>query len=219
MQSTVRVFQGPDDVRGRLAELGLTIDALHRAIRTGYLARLGCNENDPPASIGILFWGRTTRGLREHLAPMGWKRSEAKLSLTVNAAEDVAIVVSTGDNATGLADGHPKTRFPKGPATWEAVAENAAQGELFPLELIETPPPTTWILLVSVRREGDKVVIHSELSLPSAIDEEGRVGSWFERVILPSIEDGDDGSHGVHMEGDGPLVPDVDVDVRRRATK
>lgn len=209
------VYEDPEEGRLRLAELGLTFDDLYRAMRYGYLARLSCNSNDPPSTVGFLLWARTTRGLREQLAPRGWMKSDKKLSVTVNPDETIAIAVSTGDDATGLVDGEPKSRFPKGPATREAVAINAdAQGELFPLAEVTKRPPTTWFLLLSVEKQKEKTVIRAELSLPSSMDEEGRIGGWFERIVLPVIEDSDDADR---RRRDDDTGPDFDVDVRKRA--
>lgn len=207
-----KVYDDPDDVPTRLAALGLTVDDLHQAIRYGYLARLGCNANDPAGFAGITLWARTTRGLRERLAPAGWKKKDGKLATVVNENETVAIVVSTGDDDTGIATGAPKTKFAKGPATAEAVEANA-QGELFPLSEVLTENPVTWVLLISVERAADKTVIRSELSRPAELDLDGRIGSWYERIVLPSMVDDDDrGSRDEPEPG-----PEFDVDVRRRA--
>jgi hypothetical protein len=208
------VHEDPYDGRERLAELGLTVDDLHHAIRFGYLARLSCNANDPPAFVGIMFWGRTTRGLRERLAPLGWKKNDVKQSTVMNADETIAILVSTGDDATGIADGDPKSRFPKGPATKAAVTANG-QGELFPLDQVTKRRPTTWVLLQNVARCEDQIVIRAELSRPSLMDEDGRIGGWFERIILPPNED-DDNGNTVRRDNREP-GPDFDIDVRRRA--
>ena len=213
-----RVYEDPDEGRDRLAELGLLPGDLPAGLRFGYLARLSCNANDPPLSVGTMFWGRMTRGLREQLAPRGWRKTDTPLSVVRNADETLDIVVCSGTNQTGVADGHPKSRFPKGRATRAAVAANAgtegAQPELFSDEEPATRRPTLWMLLVNVVPMDDKTLVRAELSLPYELDEEGRVSGWLERIILPPLEDTDNRRA---RQGDADLGPDFDVDVQRRA--
>ena len=66
----------------------------------------------------------------------------------------------------------------------------------------------TWILLVH-RTHSE---VFCELSLPSAMGNDGRVDFWQERVIIGAIP----------MEYDPveiapPSMPDIDVDVKRKA--
>lgn len=213
MPDTTQVYQDPEDVPNRLAALGLTVDDLLLSIRFGYLARLGCNANDPLAFAGITFWARTTRGLRERLAPGGWRKNDGKLATVVSPDGTIAIVVSTGDQDTGIATGEPKTKFAKGPATAEAVDANV-QGELFPLSEILKASPVTWVLLMSVETCNGRTVIRSELSRPAEVDDVGRLAKWYERIVLPNIVDDDDG--GVRRP-EPEIGPVFDVDVRRRA--
>jgi hypothetical protein len=214
------VYDAREDRDKRLAQLGLTVEDLHAPIRYAYLARLGCNSNDPPGLAGILFWGRIVRGLREHLAAKGWRKNlEGRLAATVDEGSAVSIVVSTGDDETGDATGSPKSKFTKGPATRDAVTANG-QVELFPTEFSEESIPNTWVLLVRVAHEVDaerairRTVINAELSRPSEMDDEGRIGGWFERIVLPPIIDEDDS--GAQDRDVSDIGPDFDVDVQRR---
>jgi hypothetical protein len=92
--------------------------------------------------------------------------------------------------------------------------------ELWPSEPEEKPIPNTWVLLVRVETEVDsekllrRTVISAELSRPSQMDDEGRIGEWFERIVLPQIMDEED--FGPQKGDEGDAGPDFDVDVRRR---
>jgi hypothetical protein len=178
----------------RLSALGLSADLLRDAILAGELARSSCTDNDPPALGGILGWGRTVRALRERTITLGWRRSEAgRLSTTVHPSGDLAVAVATGDEGTGLADGHPRTKHPKGPATAAAVERNQLSLPGFEPEPGPTgevtslgPAAVTWLLLIA--RTGPEV--RCELSLPGRIGEDDRVEEWRERIILEPVQVG-----------------------------
>lgn len=75
------------------------------AVMQGYLARNDCTANHPPLYPSFVAWGETVRALREHLAPTGWERNDAKnYSRTVHPNGRIAIAVATGDEATGAAN-------------------------------------------------------------------------------------------------------------------
>lgn len=204
----------PQPVEQRLADLGLTVDVLRDAVLYGQLHRDSCTPNDAPSMRGFLAWGKTLRGLAEQLAPAGWSRSdEGNYPTVVNPSGDLAIAVSTGDGATGHADARAATKYPKGPATHAAVQVNAVQLQLIdvaPIASAETHASrltrVTWLLLIA--RDGDE--IRCELSLPGAIEDDGRVESGIERIILPVFT----------IEPDTPFEEDgaeeIDVQVQRR---
>jgi len=198
----------------RLAELGLTQQLLHDAIRYGELARSTCTKNDPPALSGILGWGRTTRGLREVTIPLGWRASEAgQLSTAVHPSGGIAIAVATGDTGTGITTSTPRTKYPKGPATAAAVERNRLQLNIFALEAnVEEPDeehPVTWLLLLA-RTNSE---IRCELSLPGHIGVDDRVEDWAERIILAPLPIEPTPDLGKLEE---PAV--IDVDIERRAS-
>lgn len=189
------VLQETQQVAERLAELGLTEEVLRNALMAGDLARAACTENDPPLFRGVTFWGRTTRALRDQLAPQGWEKDDTAGFATVrNKAIGVAVVVVSGDAGTGDPGATPRSRFRKGAITIAVVDNNAQQLELFSLvregpEPKQQPPDEngliTWALL-SYRAPGSKE-IRAELSLPSSIDDDGRMGEWTQRLILAPI--------------------------------
>lgn len=200
------------EVVDRLALMGLSVDALRDAVAMGEAARNACTANDPTIAPGFLAWARTTRGLRELLAPTGWRRSsEGGLETVVAPDDKLAVLVATGDEFTGRVAGSPKTKYPKGPATVAAIEQN--QLNLFPdLEPVVPGPVRvdrlTWLLLIS-RGVGE---VRCELSLPAAIGDDGRVESWWERVILaPVALDAEPAVMSADQE------PDIVVEISRRA--
>jgi len=202
----------------RLGAIGLTADIIRDAVMAGELARSSCTRNDPPALAGLLGWGRTTRGLRERTIPLGWKRSEAgQLSTVVHPSGGVAIAVATGDEGTGVAEGTPRTKYPKGPATAAAVERNQVQLGLFEQEVdaVEDdeadaqPNVVTWLLLIA--RNGREVTF--ELSLPGRIGDDDRVEDWEERILFDAIPR----EPTPNLDKAGKAI-DIDVPVQRRAS-
>lgn len=213
-----QTYIDPVEVDNRLSELGLEEPPLTDVVRRGYVAFASCTPNDPPQYPGLHAWAIMVRGLREYLLP-AWSRSNEKnYSLVVNAEGTVAIAVATGDEATGRRGVTPSTKGSKGPSTFEAVATNQTQLNLFefpPFIPAETQTESdekrmTWILLVH-RAQGE---VRCELSLPTSMGADGRVDGWQERIILGSIPT-DPGL----LAATPPTtqLPDINVDVKRRA--
>jgi hypothetical protein len=152
------------------------------------------------------------------LAPDGWQKSdEGNYSIIMNPSATLAIVVSTGDEATGLPHRSPRTKCPKGPATAAAIRANRSQldffqeAEPFPIKPESDKGPLTWVLLV--RDTGSE--IYAELSLPLVIGDDDRIEYWRERIILPKLtEDGDDDTRKRGPDSG----PDIEVAVVRRVS-
>lgn len=207
------------DVDTRLEELGLSIDVLHAALECGQAFRDECTLNDPPAFPGMIAWARTIRSLRENLIPLGWVRSnEQKIPVVINPSGKVAIAVATGNTDTGNAGNPSKTKYPKGPATIAAVEKNAIQLTFDYYEENARKQPQrksdcmTWVLLIS--KCGDE--LRSELSLPSEIDDDGRVAAWSERILLPPIPI-DNAPQPIIFGEEG--ADDIVVEISRRFTQ
>lgn len=179
-----------------LADVGVTREQLEKVVDSGEAVRKSCTRNDPRVSVGISVWGRMVRTLREQTIPGGWKPSApGALETAVRGDGGVAISCATGDENTGIADGHPFTKYKKGPRTVEAVAKN----QLNMFALLDPPgfkreaallsdATLTWILLT----HRAKTEIRYELSLPQTVGQDGRVTGWARRIILPPLPiDGD----------------------------
>lgn len=175
-------------VTDRLAMLGLTVDVLRDAVAMGEAARNSCTANDPSIAPGFLAWAKTTRGLRDALAPANWRRSsDGGLEAILSPDGNLAIVVATGDEGTGRIDGSPKTKYPKGPATAAAIEQNQLTFAFaMPQAIIREPASAervTWLLLIARGRNE----VRCELSLPKAIGDDGKVEAWSERIILEPV--------------------------------
>jgi hypothetical protein len=215
MEAIIRIKE--PDVDARLKELGLTREILVDSAKQGHLAFIGCTINHPPLLPGILAWGETVRSLREYLAPDDWSRSdENNYSLVISPGGKIALAVATGDEETGLENGHPSNKARKGRATRRAVNQNQMSFDFGPAAALPDINPSdeekraTWILLL--HRDDNEVRL--ELSLPASITE-GHIDSWKERIILGSFPfDGDIDVIDITPE---PPQPDISIDIKRRA--
>jgi hypothetical protein len=185
-----------DKAIDRLEELGLTVEMVERVVRRADAEASVCTHLDPPIMEGLTRWARTNRYLREELIPAGWTFDNPRnLPRTIHPSGDFAIVATTGDDLTGLAELLPRTKYPKGYATAQAVEVN---GQLtldfgdFDLgpdagRAGDAGDLLTWLLLFHADEDG----FRAELSLPDAIAD-GRITSWAERIIMPVFPRDDD---------------------------
>lgn len=206
----------PASVLSRLNELGLTEAALLRAVMAGYIAKSNCTENHPPLFPPIAAWSEAVRTLRDVLKPEGWTRfNDQNSPKTVSPDGAVSIIVSTGNDATGIPSAEPATTSSKGPNTVDAIEVNRSMQLYLPgmempvsLQNEDDDKVSTWILLA----HHAKNELRAELSLPLAAGADGRVSVWQERIILSSQPlDG----HPVVITP--PVQPDIDIAVRRKA--
>ena len=179
----------------RLAELGLSTEIVERVVRRADAEASICTALDPPIMEGLTRWGRTNRFLREELIPAGWSFDNPRnLPRTIHPSGEFAIVATTGDELTGLAELLPATKYAKGYATIQAVEVNEqltldfGDFDLGPNgRASRAGDLLTWLMLFHVDEDGFRV----ELSLPDAIDD-GRITGWAERIILPVFPRDDD---------------------------
>lgn len=211
------VYSQPGDSNERLAQLGLKAATLREAIERGFAAWASCTLNHPTNYPGISFWANTIAALRELLHPDGWKRrDDGNLPMTVDAAARVSIIVSTGDEYTGLPDLTPSTQSSKGPRTVNVVVVNAQQLPLFdfrrhPEIVKQGKERLTWILLF--HRDKTSHEVRCELSCPVKMDDDGQIDAWAERIILPSVPFGGDGTE---VSSDASKTPEIDVSIKRK---
>lgn len=208
------LYQHPFDARRRLTELGISVEALIKAVQSGHVARLNCTDNDPPFIPGTEAWRMVVRTLRDELVPLGWRKDDPNnYSLVINDSSEINIVVASADGLTCRWPGIPRTKSPKGLFTEAAVLKNSAEGDLFPetMEANLRRAATilnykTYMLLINI----DDEQCRAELSLPSEFDEQ-MVTDWAERIFIPIPSvDG-----GVPQKVDD--APDIDVPVKRKA--
>lgn len=201
------------DIRRRLGELGLTVEPLRLAAETAFRERSFCTENDPPFIPGTVAWWHAVRALREELPLIGdWRRANlGNYCLTVSNAFRLNIVVATGDAATAIYPGSPRTTSVKGLYTQAAIERNNTQGEMFPERLPEeiiqkarSLGYPTWVYLIYT----SDTEVRAELSFPEGF-ENGEITSWGERIFVPDID-----ARNEPPTGDNDNGPDFDVPVR-----
>lgn len=213
----MQVYNDDEAKVSRLAELGLEEGRLAEVVARGYVAFASCTPNHPSQYPGLSAWAAMVCALREYLLPEGWDRcNDSNYPLTINPDGTIAIVVATGDDATGKHDAVPTTKSKKGTNTLDAVATNHQQLELFPALPVPSASGTderhmTWILLVH-RAQGE---LRAELSLPTSMGEDYRVNGWRERIILRAVQT--DPAALANTPTPPAPAPDIVVDVKRRA--
>lgn len=213
----LKLITKKQDAESRLAELGTPLEILQQALLQGVQSRQACGPNDAVLIPGLMQWNGTQAGLRDLLAPLGWRKLvDHGHDLVVNVEGTMAIAVSSGNKYTGE-DGvmDPTTKSPKGPRTIHAVVNNnKLMNNLFP-ELMPEPAVLlsqgrfTYILLFN--QVGQ--YIRSELSLPATVSGK-RIDSWSERIILPIMDL--TGSSLPPKLPENPTPPAVNVEVRRK---
>ena len=173
-----------------LVSLGLKAEWLTEVCVKALTAYNQTTPFDAANAAGSFAYFAAVRAIREILCPNGWKilRSH-NLELTRNPVAKVRIVVSSGDKDTGIENGIPRTKNPKGRQTRKIVTQNAKQMKLWPhLEpkVIDDQSESTWILLYHFDAIGSEM--RMELSLPVEMDlDELRVTQWSKRIILSPV--------------------------------
>jgi hypothetical protein len=211
------IHDTPAAAMRRLADLGVSLEALQRAPAGGHAARISCTPNDPPIIPGTHAWSYTVRTLREELCPLGWRKADpSNFPLVINDKRKINIAVESGDALTHQAHGSPRTKSLKGLYTEAAILRNNLESDLFPDDLdadlrrvaaiLEYP---TWVLLIYITDDEYR----AELSLPDEM-EDGLIVSWKERIFIP---DPGESVGGRITEPSVDQGPDIDVPVRRRA--
>jgi hypothetical protein len=175
----------------RLADLDLSVHTIEVALRKADAATNAGSDLDPPIMEGLNRWGLTTRYLREALVAAKWSFDNPRnLARTIHPSGDFAVVVTTGDESTGLPHRTPGPKHPKGFATELAVLGNNQLaldlGPLLPTvrqgRAMHASPPRTWFLLF----HADVDSFRAEVSLPECFAD-GWITKWAERILLPPI--------------------------------
>lgn len=215
MESLIKVHHQIFDVHSRLRRLGLEVSDLLDAVRAAHQGRAACTELDPPMYPALSLWAHGVRRLRQRVLPLNWSMSnEGGYCTVVSPDAAYAIAVASGDANTGKPYASPTTLCAKGPRTQEAISANQLSLDLRVPEADEVEVADeqceTWLLMIHV--DSDAAEVRSELSLPSGQDDTGRVTTWAERIILPSVDFLTDPFDTLVDD-----LPDIDIDVRRRA--
>ncbi|MET9107021.1 hypothetical protein [Streptomyces zhihengii] len=187
----------PERAAERLAELGLSIDKIHKSVTAGDDARSRVTVRFYPRNYpGISMWAETLATLRRELikSRQGWEIGQTGNYETVySAVRQLAFAVVAGDRYTGIAGKRdPRLTRKRGPKTKERIDRNSKIFEQIALEfdlpeLANPLPPdeacSTWFLVI----HADDDHIRMEVSLPVEVREDGLVGEWVERILIDPV--------------------------------
>lgn len=197
-QGTI-IYKDDEAIR-KLFELSLSPEIFIKAVKKGIRTKLSKSIYSPRLCVGMSQWEDTIVGLREQLCQNGWTQCDKyNLNRTISPQNDFAIVVSSGDAGVSK-DYNPTTLNKKGELSVTVVdTNNNIQLSFFPMETHKKKKKYSietilhWFLLYYT----DNKNIWFELSLPRDLDKDGRISSWFQRIVLPPVDistlfDGDD---------------------------
>lgn len=210
---TAKIVHDHADVLTRLAELGLKEELLLEALRQANLYRVRTTNHHPRLYRYQVMTAETIAALRDLMVPEGWQKlDEGQYELTVNPSGTMAIAVASGDDNVAQIERTPSNKSPKGRHTIAAIESNR-QADMFP-DLLPVKKKDfevvrdTWVLLHRVTKDG----IHSELSRPTEISDDGMIAWWSERILLGKIElDGDP------VQITAPDQPDIDIFISKKS--
>lgn len=194
-----------------LEDFDLNRDHLHQAARAGVVAALNITPYHPVTARGFVQWADTVASLRKQLSELGWELTDHQNSpRVITPDKHRSIMVAAGDKNTGRKGKPPRFARRRGPATRVSVEVNGQQ--TLPLRELQeglelnqlrhrngtAGQPETWVLLYCWVPEERRV--HLELSLPSAMDDEGQVTEWAHRIPVDDLMlDAEDLGDGVDM--------------------
>lgn len=188
-QKTI-IFKGVDAIQ-KLNEMGLKYEFFANAVLNGYKEQQSKSIYSPPITKSLAFWDNSIIQLREELAKnLGWKICDKyNLNRTISPDNKFAIVVSSGNAHVGKIY-NPSTMNRKGELSAAVIdVNNDIQLTLFPYydkktEKYNIERIPHWFLLYY--NDGKKIWI--ELSYPREIGNDGRISSWFARIILEPVD-------------------------------
>lgn len=173
-----------------LGELGIKPEWLQDIGMNALAAYNQTTLNDAINAAGSYAYFSALRSTRDILCPKGWLRQvQNNLEMTVNPETNMSIIVASGDKNTGIINGVPKTKNPKGNQTKRVVDINNRQLRLPTMEhkIQVIPLGKTWIFLFHVDIKRSQM--RFELSLPIKMDlDDLHVSGWQKRIIGTSIE-------------------------------
>ncbi|SHO54434.1 hypothetical protein [Vibrio quintilis] len=176
--------------------LGIAPSMFRDAIQNGLQYYRGVNKFHPVTAGGSRAWEEIVATLRLRIIENyeGWKAEQRHgMPVLINAKLGKTIVVTSGDENTGVKEETPKTKNAKGGVTEYFVGQNLSLfdeaesdiGNITPVDSHET-----WVFLYTF--DKNKSEIRFELSLPTGASISGNHGKvkitdWKNRVIFPAI--------------------------------
>lgn len=176
-----------EDLARLLAPLRLEASVFERAVSVAAAESRTFTPGAPKSAPEITRWLRTVETVHEELMllQLGWRRFDPQnLPYFLQPDLNLGLIVSSGNEFTGVTYGSPTTKNPKGSAFARRVDDNgkvAMFGQ--PTDEGEVIVDDARILLYN-ERAG---LVHLELSRPTAM-----LGSfvnvWSERIIFPAFD-------------------------------
>jgi hypothetical protein len=191
------LYEG-DDAPRMLASLGIRLEWLDDAIRSGVEAATSTTADEPPVAAGFKNWMARVGTLRQRLRmEAGWVRfDQLNIPLVHNPDKTIALGVMLGNEIAGFSyGGQAASKHAKGPAYAKITAANhtiplltraetAGPGQLEDEELAGL---NVWFLLTnSVPLNGD-LHVYREVSLPAPTTEGSKITTWLARILLPPM--------------------------------
>lgn len=171
-----------------LAPMHLTPETFEKAVTVGAAESRTFTPGAPKSAPESMRWFRTVESLHDDLlsSGAGWRRFDPQnLPYFTHPEKNLGLIVSSGDQNTGVAYTTPSTRNPKGSAFARRVDDNgqtALFGEV-DTDGTEVIVDDAWVFLYD-ERSGQVFV---ELSLPVAMLGH-QVNTWQHRIIFPPFD-------------------------------
>ncbi len=175
----------PDE---RLAELGLRLSVLDRAITAGIDARAASPPFGPTNAPGLLDWIHRVGTLRQLLAADGWERLDQwNAGLIRHPSRPILLGTLQGNRGTGSQDAPLRSDYAKGPAIAAMMRDNDHdQFALF--ENARNEGLKLWFLVTYPLQLADRLVVLREVSQPEPTPQNQVIDRWAHRIPLPAME-------------------------------
>lgn len=184
---TIHLPKTREQLAGHLAPMRLEAAVFERAVSVAASESRTFSPGAPKSAPEITRWLRTVESVHESLMllKLGWRRFDPEnLPYFLQPDLNLGLIVSSGDQFTGVTYGNPRNRNPKGEAFARRVDENG-QVALFgqPTDEGEVVVDDAWVCLYD-ERNG---LVHIELSRPTSMS--GKfVSTWSDRIIFPAFD-------------------------------
>lgn len=172
----------------RLAELGLSLRILDRAVAAGIDARAASPPYGPNNAAGLLDWIHRVGTLRRLLVEEGWHRLDHwNAGLVRHPSRPILLGTLQGTRGTGSPDAPLRSDYAKGPAIAAMMRDNdhdqfalfeGARGEGLKL----------WFLVTYPVQMEDRLVVLREVSQPEPTPQNQVIERWAHRIPLPPME-------------------------------
>lgn len=176
-----------EDLARLLAPLRLEAVVFEHAVSVAAAESRTFSAGAPKSAPEITRWLRTVESVHEGLMLLqaGWRRFDPQnLPYFLQPELHLGLIVSSGNEYTGVAYGSPTTKNPKGSAFARRV-DNNGNVAMFgvPTDQGEVDVDDARIVLYN-ERSG---LVHVELSRPAAMLG-SQVSVWSERIIFPAFD-------------------------------